>query len=851
VGKIRKNSALIPFIMSLNLKKILFSNWLLCTILTLLIIGGMLLEFHPMQFMEYKAYDFFTGLRKREFSSQVVLVKIDDKSIKDIGYWPWPRSYIADMINRLSKFSPKAFGLHLLYPSLEINPGLKEIINVRERLKSDPLLTNRKNRLKIDRIMAQAQERLEHDNKFTAAVNHAVNIVLPLRFNTDPIKENDGSELPGILIINSLDLSKSKVSPAKHPYTFDDNNITANAVITTFDQLAKKAGALGHINHIIDSDFEVRRSPLFIKFKGRYFPSLGLQLAAKYVGMGINEIIPIDDGLRLESLEIPTDGYYRMFIDYGGQGQKMASYSFSDVLNGKVPESAFHDKIVLLGVTSKDIVPLFKTTVNSDVSRVEICATVVENIINSKHFSRPAWAYAMETMVVLYFGLFLIFVIPKVNPRDGGLILSIFLVTWIGFAIVLVMVFGYWLKVLSPIFLAFIGFFLTGYKRFAEEKQHESMELNKMLGLSFQKKGVLDFSFEKFLLCPVENKEVRGLLYELGLDFERKRMFKKALDVYKHMLKAGKFKDITKRIKALEGFGETAIFAPGSIRQEETLLINGATTKPTLGRYEIIKELGQGAMGTVYLGMDPKINREVAIKTLKYADVDPEKLPEVKTRFFLEAEAAGKLSHTKIVTIFDVGEEYDMAYMAMEFLKGKDLSQFCTKNKLLRPKQALKVVLSVAEALDYAHRNGVVHRDIKPDNIILLESNRVKVADFGIARVMSASKTQTGVILGTPNYMSPEQVAGTRVDGRSDLFSLGVVLYELLTGEKPFKGDNLTNLMYAISNVSYRPLSEIKPDIPPCLKPIIDRSLTKSIKKRFKSAAEMGKQIRLCLNMIK
>jgi len=836
--------------MSLKLKKILFSNWLICTILTLLIIGGMLLEFHPMQFLEYKAYDFFTGLRKREISSQIVLVKIDDKSIKDIGCWPWPRSYIADVIRRLSKFSPKAFGLHLLYPGQEINPGLIEIINVRGRLKDDPFLKTRKSRLKIDRILAKIQMRLEHDNKFTAAVKHAVNIVLPLRFNTRPNNDDDGSELPGILIINSLDFSKNKVSPAKHPYTFDDKTIVANEVTTTFNQLARRAGALGHINQIIDSDVEVRRTPLFIKYKERYFPSISLQLAAKYVGVGINEIIPNDDGLRLENLEIPTDGYYRMLIDYGGHGQKIASYSFSDVFNGKVPENAFHNKIVLLGVTAKDIVPLFKTTVNSDASSVEICATVVENIINNKHFSRPAWAFAMKTMVVLYFGLFLIFVIPKVNPRDGGLILSIFLVTWIGFAVVLFMVFGYWLKVLSPIFLAFIGFFITGYKRFAEEKQHESMELNKMRGLSFQKKGVLDFAFEKFSLCPVENKEVRSLLYDLGLDFERKRMFKKALDLYKHMLKAGKFKDITKRIKALEGFGETAIFAPGSDMQEETLLLNGATTKPTLGRYEIIKELGKGAMGTVYLGLDPKINREVAIKTLKYADVDADKLPEVKTRFFREAEAAGKLSHTKIVTIFDVGEEYDMAYMAMEFLKGKDLSEYCSKNKLLQPKQVLKVVLSVAEALDYAHRNGVVHRDIKPDNIILLQNNRVKVADFGIARVMTASKTQTGVILGTPNYMSPEQVAGAKVDGRSDLFSLGVVLYEMLTGEKPFIGDNLTNLMYAISNASFRPLSKIKPNLPSCLETIINRSLTKSIKKRFKSAAEMGKQIRLCLDIL-
>jgi serine/threonine-protein kinase len=157
----------------------------------------------------------------------------------------------------------------------------------------------------------------------------------------------------------------------------------------------------------------------------------------------------------------------------------------------------------------------------------------------------------------------------------------------------------------------------------------------------------------------------------------------------------------------------------------------------------------------------------------------------------------------------------------------------------------------VAEALEYAHKQGVVHRDIKPDNILLLENDEVKVADFGIARVMSASTTETGMILGTPNYMSPEQVAGEKVDGRSDLFSLGVVMYELLTGEKPFKGDNLTNLMYAIANVNYLPLKEVVKKIPPCCGEVIDKLLTKSTRRRPKSAAQVVDLIQDCLSNIK
>jgi serine/threonine-protein kinase len=237
----------------------------------------------------------------------------------------------------------------------------------------------------------------------------------------------------------------------------------------------------------------------------------------------------------------------------------------------------------------------------------------------------------------------------------------------------------------------------------------------------------------------------------------------------------------------------------------------------------------------------------VAIKTLNYAAIEANELENVKSRFFREAEAAGKLSHPNIVTIFDVGEDHDMAYMAMELLKGNDLSNYCRKENLLPTTQVMQLAASVADALDYAHNQGVVHRDIKPANMILLEINQVKVADFGIARVMSASNTQTGIILGTPNYMSPEQVAGKKVDGRSDLFSLGVVLYELLSGQKPFQGDSLESLMHAISNGSRLPVAEVAPDAPACFAEIVEKLLEKALTRRFKSAAQARDEMRNCL----
>ena len=197
-----------------------------------------------------------------------------------------------------------------------------------------------------------------------------------------------------------------------------------------------------------------------------------------------------------------------------------------------------------------------------------------------------------------------------------------------------------------------------------------------------------------------------------------------------------------------------------------------------------------------------------------------------------------------------MGEDHDMAYIAMELLKGKELTHYCQKGNLLNLKRVLKLVSAVAEALGYAHSQEVVHRDIKPANIILLDDDQVKVADFGIARVISSSKTQTGIIFGTPNYMSPEQVAGKKVDGRSDLFSLGVVFYELLTGDRPFKGENLTALLYAVSNTEYVPFRDIAPQTPACGVDIVERLLTKGISKRYQSASQVIKDLQNCLDTI-
>jgi tRNA A-37 threonylcarbamoyl transferase component Bud32 len=280
---------------------------------------------------------------------------------------------------------------------------------------------------------------------------------------------------------------------------------------------------------------------------------------------------------------------------------------------------------------------------------------------------------------------------------------------------------------------------------------------------------------------------------------------------------------------------------------EETVVVQEVSqSKPSLGRYEILEELGRGAMGIVYKGRDPKLNRVTAIKTIRFTDdFDEEQAAKIREQFYREAEVVAKLSHPNIVTIYDVGEDLDLSYLAMEYLEGESLEGFARKDNLMPIRQGIDVTAQVCDALAYAHNHGIVHRDIKPANIMILKNGLVKVTDFGIARATASSKTRTGVIKGTPYYMSPEQISGMKVDGRSDIFSLGIVFYQLLTGELPFGGENLAAIMYQITTVDPEPPTTHNPKIYKAAVAILNRALEKSLESRYQNAKQMGDHLRL------
>jgi len=344
-------------------------------------------------------------------------------------------------------------------------------------------------------------------------------------------------------------------------------------------------------------------------------------------------------------------------------------------------------------------------------------------------------------------------------------------------------------------------------------------------GNDFLAAGRLEPAFAEFRRCP-PSETVATVMYKLSLAFEEQAKPERAEAVLEWM-------------KRTHG-APTAGSSPS--KQE-------ASTGPQrLGRYVIERRIGRGAMGAVYLAKDPRINRPVALKAIPIEkEFEDEELKEARLRFYREAESAGRLAHPNIITVFDAGEDKGLAYIAMEFVPGIPLKKFTDPKKLLAPKRALELCAATAEALDYAHNQGVIHRDIKPANLMYNpKEGSLKITDFGVARMTDNNSTKTGIVLGTPMYMSPEQLNADDLTGHSDLFSLGVTLYELLAGEVPFQATNIAVLMTKITTEDPSPISKRRAGIPPTIDTVLAKALAKSPQNRFSCGAEMAIALRNC-----
>ncbi len=838
-------------------KKGLVWDVLLGVFLTLIVSLGYRFSsaFPVFRSFERKFYDWRSTLRQDLTSGrQIAIITIDDDSISQLGRWPWPRTRIAELLDKLKDAQAGVVGLDIVYSEPENDRGikaLKAIAQNYQELTSSHKIFDRRHLFEI--LISSEEARLDADARLAFAIQESSNVVLPLIFTQESYGHAQSAALPPLFSSASVRLAvTTNMNSSEIPQGFDP--------AYPIPAFAQAADGIGHANLRPDSDGVLRRVDPVIRYKNSYIPaySLALALASEKISPSAVTFSP-GKSVDFGRTKIPLNSRSQMMILFNGPYRTFRYYSFSDVMNGHVDMEAFKNKIVLVGLTAAGVYTPYATPLSPLIPPVEVLANITSNILEGRFISRPAWAPKLEWGLIIAVGAFIILALPFL-PAFWGFALSFLLFVFILGVGSYFFLFGEWVKTSYPAILLASGYLIGVVRRFfVTEKGKElieasAIETNKMLGLSFQGQGMLDLAFEKFRLCPMD-EPMKEILYNLALDFERKRQFAKAASVLEMIAKKDrKYKDVQSKMTVLKSAAGGAVFS-GTIgaKKEGTVVIAAGAASPTLGRYEIQKELGRGAMGIVYLGKDPKINRLVAIKTMSLGeDIDPQSVREIKERFFREAEAAGKLNHPNIIRIFDAGEEDDIAYIAMEFLEGQSLAAYTEKGHLIPLKSAMEYVAIVADALAYAHQQGVIHRDIKPANIMILKDGSLRVADFGIARVAASSKTATGTVMGTPSYMSPEQIAGKKVDGRSDIFSLSVVFFELLTGEKPFKGgDGIGALLFQIANDPHPDPLSIVASLPPLVAAILNRGLAKNPDARYQNAAELARDIRSCYGILK
>ena len=830
------------------------SDWFLGVVISLLmLLAG---RSDLLQSLERKVYDMGVQMAQRTPSDRIAIIAIDDYSIANLGRWPWPRDLHAKLTDLLGAAQPRLMANTIFFSEPQIDPGYGYVTRLIEMLNQggDAAVAPMPEIEKISALLAEAEVALNTDRKLAESYAQAGNVLLPLLFRLGEVQGRPDKELPPYVLSNRL--AAIGAGPG--------DVLSATEVQMPVEQLGVQAKALGHLNASPDVDGAVRNEALVVRYFDQYYPSMALMIAARSLNLGPDDIkVQPGQEVRLGKLRIATDLATQMntffYKDRDGRPAFQVD-SFYDVLTGKIPASKYAGKIVLVGATASGVGATQVTPVSPNMAPVMIVAHAVSSILQEHFFMTPAWGVWASLGVFLLMAFYITLLLPRLSAGKGALLTLALLVALLGAHFQMMLVSGMWIQLSWAASLLVIGHLLLTTKRFLvtergkEKSDLESGESNRMLALAFQGQGQLDLAFDKFRKCPMDEGLMENM-YNLALDYERKRQFNKAEAVFQYLIGFNpKFRDLTTRLKVARQMSETIMLAGGRGQSATgTLMLNDAVLeKPMLGRYQIEKELGKGAMGVVYQGRDPKINRVVAIKTMALAqEFDEDELADVKLRFFREAETAGRLNHPNIVTMYDAGEEQDLAYIAMEFLKGRDLVPHTKPAALLPLPVTLSIIARVADALDYAHAQQVVHRDIKPANIMYEPgSDQVKVTDFGIARITDSSRTKTGMVLGTPSYMSPEQLAGKKIDGRSDIFSLGVTLYQMSAGQLPFSGDSLAQLMYKIANEAQTDILTLVPGLPPQLVKIINRALDKNIELRYQRGAELAADLRSCLAVL-
>ena len=664
------------------------------------------------------------------------------------------------------------------------------------------------------------------------------------------------SALPGYLLQNGLP---------------NDSSLKLHAVRPVYPLPESARGpAASYTSILVDkaNGKTVRSVSLFVEANGLLIPSLAMQMYLHVNDMGLSDVeILGGKSITVAGRALASDQKLQLwpylFRSSAGDTHPIEVVSYHDVLHGAVTAASLNGKIVLLGETARGLTPAVRTPAESSVPPVILVANTLASMLGGQIIAIPAWVSSASTIALVLVAVLLLWLF-SLNLQARVLVTTVLVLILLGIEVLFMLEMSIWLDMSPPVLLLLTGFMVIGLmgKHVHTEKQTAmSGEVHRSVGLASQKRGELDAAFESFRKCP-QNNSIMVLLSYLAQDFENEGRFDRAVAVYQYMESFNPdFKELQDRLGKARMMEDTVMIDQSKIAPAVTTAVTSLDSdedrdedsdgQRRLGRYLVEQEIGKGAMGMVYKGSDPKINRTVAIKTLNLKrEFDEDEQENVLGRFFHEAEAAGRLHHPHIVTIYDAGQHNELAYIAMEFLTGSDLRAYTKQGTLLPALTVVKIIMKLAGALAYAHSKEIIHRDIKAANIMYDPgSGQLKITDFGIARLTDSRRTKTGMVLGTPSSMSPEQLRGKELDGRTDLYSLGVLMFQLLTARLPYKADSLTQLMYKITNEPPPDLFALRPDLEEngdCVRKILDKLLQKDADDRYQDGKRLARDLLAC-----
>jgi serine/threonine-protein kinase len=573
-------------------------------------------------------------------------------------------------------------------------------------------------------------------------------------------------------------------------------------------RLDRVASWSGFLSIEPDDDDVLRRASLWQFEGGMMFPSLPLAIALQ------------NPRFAAANTPIPGTDAAVHLSNYA----ELPRWSAIDFLEREFDAAQLQGRTVFVDADRPLVAAAATLPSRQYVTRSELTAALLAGIEQDQAITAPLPMIVLQWLAPVLLGIGAVLWLPGRNRRDVVLAtLGVILLLVVVEALLLV-IGRLRLDLGRPVLIVASVGALSWW--FATSGKKASVNAFKR-GSDFLAAGRLEPAFAEFRRCePTET--LAAVMYKLSLAFEEQAKPERAEAVLQWL----------KRTQE-----------PPPPREKRSLSLSDANGVPQrLGRYVIERRIGRGAMGAVYLARDPRINRPVALKVIPIEkEFEDEELEEARLRFFREAESAGRLTHPNIITVYDAGEDKHLAYIAMEYLTGQQLTHYTDPKRLLAPKKALELCARTAEALDYAHNQQVIHRDIKPANLMWdSRGDILKITDFGVARLTDNNRTKTGIVLGTPMYMSPEQLAAEPLTGLSDLFSLGVTLYELLAGEVPFKATNIAVLMTKITSEEPVPVSRRRPGIPPSVDAVLSKALAKRPEDRFANGAEMAVALRNC-----